>query len=93
MPSHYLFCSYFYDRHNNDFASMSPTKRTYMYVSARNTSVRVVNPFPVDLDARAEVNQQQDAVDSMILYFLFLFIAGILASGFYASKKITAIAR
>ena len=38
-----------------------------------SANVRVVNPFPVDLDARAEVNQQQDTVDSMTLSFLFLF--------------------
>lgn len=54
-------------------------------------SVSVVNPFAVDLDTRAEVNQQQDAVNSMTPYFLLLFASGILASGFYTSKKITAI--
>lgn len=55
---------------------------------ARSTGVRVVNPFPVDLDVRAEVNQQQDVPNSVTFYFLLLFTGGIIASRFYTSKKI-----
>lgn len=58
-------------------------------MAVRSASVGVVNPFPVDLDVRAEVNRQQDVPNTVTFYFLFLFTAGIIASGFYVSKKIT----